>query len=121
MKPVSGPTRSRVIRGGKKYDSGKPRLELIPGDVQLECGKVYSFGAEKYAPNNWALGISWLRQIGAAERHIQKWKQLEDLDPESGINHLAHAIVDLQMALAYQLRKQDRFDDRFRLKKGRHG
>ena len=40
---------------GLKYDSEKPRLGLVLGAFArplIEIGKVGTFGANKYAPNN---------------------------------------------------------------------
>jgi hypothetical protein len=38
---------------GKKYDAGKPMMELIPPHAEIELAKVLTFGAEKYGPENW--------------------------------------------------------------------
>ena len=37
---------------GIKYDSGKNRLDLVPVYPLWELGKVYTFGANKYAEDN---------------------------------------------------------------------
>lgn len=36
---------------GKKYDDGKPMMELIPPHAELELAKVLTFGAIKYEPD----------------------------------------------------------------------
>jgi hypothetical protein len=81
----------------KKSDLGKPRFDLIPPEVELELAKVFTFGAEKYSPNNYRLGAAWGRYIAAVRRHLNAWQLGEDLDPESGLSHLAHALASLAM------------------------
>ena len=37
---------------GLKYDEGKPMLDLIPPEAIIAIGKVMTYGAMKYGPNN---------------------------------------------------------------------
>ena len=81
---------------GRKFDGGKLRYGLIPPLAQQEMVKVLTFGAQKYEPDNWKyVEGSTTRYFDAMERHIWAWKMGEQLDPESGINHLAHAMCCL--------------------------
>jgi hypothetical protein len=82
--------------GGRKFDGGKLRYGLIPPLAQAEMVKVLTFGAEKYEPDNWKkVPESKTRYFDALERHIWAWKMGEQIDPESGIHHLAHAMCCL--------------------------
>lgn len=76
--------------GGQK-GSKLARLDLIPVYAQIEEAKVYGMGAAKYAPNNWRLGYDWSLSYGAMMRHILAYWNGEDLDPQSGLPHMAHA------------------------------
>ena len=76
--------------GGKKLDQGKPRLELLPSKALESIAQVLNFGAVKYDPWQWTNGFNWSRLIGAAMRHMNAFNSGEDLDPESGLPHLAH-------------------------------
>lgn len=77
---------------GRKYDGDKLRYDLIPPHAQAAMVDVLTFGAQKYAPDNWQLVADAKRRYFAAlERHVWAWKMGEQLDPESGIHHLAHA------------------------------
>lgn len=91
---TSSSTEVRVIdpkTGGEK--GSKPeRYDLIPSSALDEVARVYGFGSRKYAVNNWVKGYDWGLSIAALERHISAFKQGEDLDPESGLHHLAHAV-----------------------------
>ncbi len=82
--------------GGRKFDGGKLRYGLIPPLAQAEMVKVLTFGAEKYEPDNWKkVPDSKTRYFDALERHVWAWKMGEEIDPESGIHHLAHAMCCL--------------------------
>jgi len=74
-----------------KFDSGKPRPELLPSAALLEISKVMAFGAKKYGDNNWREGgFDWTRIMGAMQRHLLAFNDGEDLDPETGLSHIAH-------------------------------
>lgn len=103
---------------GIKHDTDtgkKPILSLIPKSLLWEVGRVLSFGASKYAAHNWRKGINQSRLISAALRHITAFNEGEELDPESGLSHLAHAICCLSFALEQQLKPETykEFDDRY--------
>lgn len=96
---------------GVKFDQGKTRFELLPGDVLYAIGTILTFGAVKYAARNWELGMDWSRCFGALQRHLWSWWQGEDKDPESGHSHLWHAGCMLVFLIAYEIRgvgKDDR-------------
>lgn len=84
---------------GKKYDSGKADLSLIPLSAQIEEARGFMLGAEKYGRDNYKAGMESHRLVAAALRHILAWEQGEDLDPESGASHLGHARCCLAMLL----------------------
>jgi len=91
--------------GGVKHDDGKPKYALLPYDAIEEVAKVLTYGEKKYGARNWEKGMAWDRVFSATMRHLVKWWQKgEDVDPETGINHLAHAACDVLMLLAFQLR-----------------
>lgn len=99
---------------GKKFDAGKPRMELLPPVALEEVAKVLTFGASKYGAWNWAGGIVYSRLAGAALRHIFAWLRGEQTDPESGISHLGHAACCILMLLEFSSRGKDNLDDRFK-------
>lgn len=89
---------------GLKYDADKPRMDLIPPELLIEMGKVLDYGAKKYAERNWEKGFAWGRAHAAAMRHMAAWSRGENLDPETGLPHLAHAATNMAFLLAFQLR-----------------
>lgn len=92
---------------GLRYNGGKNRLDLIPCSLIDGVGRVLTFGAQKYAPDNWRkFNQQQVKEcIGSAMRHIEQYRQGNWLDPESGLPHLAHAATNLGFIL--ELHKED--------------
>lgn len=77
---------------GIKHDHGKPMWDLLPWPAVKQIVQVLTFGAEKYARDNWKdVPDQRNRYFAAMQRHITDWFGGEKLDPESGYRHLAHA------------------------------
>lgn len=88
-----------------KFDEDKPRVDLIPPRTLLEVGEVFGHGALKYRPYNYLYGggMAYSRLLGAAMRHTLAIMRGEDIDPESGKSHAAHAICSLMMLRETQI------------------
>lgn len=97
---------------GKKYDNNKPALDLIPVEALNALGEALVYGARKYNRANWAKGIQQSRLIAAALRHITAYSSGQDLDPESGLSHISHALCNLAFLTYMQKNRQD-MDDRW--------
>lgn len=81
---------------GKKYDEGKLPYDLLPPEAVEEVVRVLQFGADRYGRNNWKhLQNATDRYYAATMRHIQKWRKGQQIDSDSGLPHLAHAICSL--------------------------
>lgn len=98
-----------------KHDQRKPALDLVPPAALEAVAEVLTFGAEKYGRHNWRRsgGLEWSRLQAAALRHLVAFGRGEDLDPESGLPHLAHAGCCVLMLLEYQ-QGGEGIDDRWR-------
>jgi hypothetical protein len=107
-----------VARGGLKFDDGKVPWQLLPFDSLEEIAKVLRHGAKKYTvgsvsgANNWRKGIAYSRLLRAALGHLISWWTGEDLDPETGLSHLAHAGCCVMFLLHYVSAKRSELDDR---------
>ena len=89
---------------GIKYDSAKPRMNLLPPKAIIEVSKVLTFGAEKYDAENWRkLDDLQNRYTAGALRHIFAHMDGEQLDPETNLSHLAHALCCLLFKLEIEL------------------
>lgn len=99
----------------KKFDDGKIRYELLPGQALEDIAHVFTFGAQKYGDFNWTNGLKFLRLFGALCRHSWAWYKGETYDKESGLHHLAHAAACCMMLVEQQERKD--LDDRVSMRK----
>ena len=97
---------------GKKSDSGKPNIEYIPREALEGAGRAFGFGAQKYAPHNFKLGLAYSRLAGAIMRHLAAFMDNENADPESGLSHLDHLLSSASM-LKYMEANRPDMDDRF--------
>ena len=100
-----------------KYDNGKPSLSLLPVEPVLEVAKVFGFGAEKYGRNNWREDggeTSWLRTYDSIQRHLTSWLNGENLDPESGESHLAHAMCQMLILRQHMMDGHTKMDNRYK-------
>lgn len=79
---------------GAKLDHGKPNLDLVLGEFPralTEVGQVGTFGANKYTPRGWLqVDNAVERYSSALLRHYLSHRKGEDVDPDSGLSHLAH-------------------------------
>lgn len=97
---------------GIKFDTDKPKVELLSSIALIEISKVLTFGAKKYDDHNWRKGMHWSRLLGAATRHILAYLGGEDKDSESGLSHLAHAGCCIMFLLEYEQTHKN-LDDRY--------
>ena len=92
----------------------KTPLALIPPYAMEQTAWVHKLGAEKYGPYNWReTGVCATTYVAAIMRHLNAWRDGEDLDPESGISHIAHVACSCNILLDAQ-RCNTLQDDRFR-------
>jgi len=88
---------------GLKFDTGKLRYSLIPPAATKALAEILTFGAEKYAPNNWQLVSNpEERYTDALLRHLEAYRAGEKSDPESGFSHLKHAITNIAFLLHFE-------------------
>ncbi len=87
------PENERVA--GLKYDSGKPRISLVPPHALTEMAKVMTFGASKYKAHSWKqVENAQERYLDALLRHAIAYVAGERIDPESGLPTMAHLMCD---------------------------
>ena len=92
------------LTGGRKFDGGKLQYGLLPPLALKATVDVLTFGAEKYEPDNWkVVPDSKRRYFDALQRHVWAWKEGEQIDPESGRHHLAHALCCLMFLYEHDI------------------
>ena len=102
-----------MSQGGTKHDQNKPRMDLLCPSFTRGVAEVLTFGAKKYAPNNWRKGIEYSRIIGAIHRHLASIQEGEDIDPESGLPHIYHIGCNAQF-LGWMMKERPDLDDRWK-------
>jgi len=91
--------------GGRKFDGGKLQYGLLPPLALKATVEILTFGAEKYEPDNWKnVPDSKRRYFDAMQRHLWAWKEGEQNDPETGKNHLAHAMCCLMFLYEHDVK-----------------
>lgn len=85
---------------GRKDDAGKLRYDLLPVAPLRAVVGVLTHGAARYGADNWrAVPDAPRRYYAAAMRHLEAWRAGDELDPDSGLPHLAHAACSVLFLL----------------------
>lgn len=80
--------------------SEKLPLHLWPEVVTIHGCLALLDGALKYGRANWRHdGARASIYYDAARRHLDKWFEMNDTDPDSGLHHLAHALASIAIIL----------------------
>lgn len=87
---------------GARFNGNKREFHQLPLFSLEGVLKVLEYGATKYAPGNWLKGQPWSVPFDSMMRHMAKWQRGEELDPESGLPHLDHALTNLIFLSAYR-------------------
>lgn len=86
---------------GKKYDAGKPMVDLLVPEFIEDLAKVMTMGAKKYGIENWKGDLAKRRILAALYRHTLAYHRGEITDPESGLNHLCHVACNAMFLYWY--------------------
>lgn len=83
--------------------SDKLPIHLFPAHVVAGTSLALLDGMLKYGRTNWRVaGVRASIYSDAAARHLGHWFEGEDADPDSGLDHLFHAIACLTIILDAQ-------------------
>lgn len=104
-------TQDKVDGGGLRFNEGKLPIHLVPTSTITGLAEVLQVGARKYSERNWERGMKWSICYSSALRHLLKWQSGQDLDEETGLNHLKHALCNLAFLVEY-LETVPELDDR---------
>lgn len=84
-----------------KFDDNKLRYDLIEPVMFEALVEVLTYGAEKYAPNNWKT-VEPERYYSALMRHLVEYRKGRMLDPESNLSHLWHALTNVAFLVWFE-------------------
>jgi len=85
-----------------KGEAGKKKapMNLLPPYAMEQTAWVHKLGEAKYGSYNWRkTGVCASTYVSAIMRHLNAWRDGEDLDPESGISHIAHVATSCNILL----------------------
>jgi hypothetical protein len=94
-----------------RYNQGKLEWSLVDFDSLEGLVRVLEYGKNKYARDNWKLGMPVTQVTESLMRHLFAFAKGEDVDPESGCRHISHVLCNA-MFLEYILREKQHYDDR---------
>lgn len=78
----------------------KAPMHLLPPDALLETAKVMGFGAANYGAWNFiGANVCAHTYIAAIGRHWAAYARGEDIDPGSGLSHMAHIAANAFIVL----------------------
>jgi len=78
----------------------KPPLSLVPPSAIIYASKALENGSKKRSPYNWRESkISIMQTLDKTLRHLYKYLDGQDIDEESGLPELSHAIADLSVLI----------------------
>ncbi len=87
---------SRPANPKQAYGDKKVPLQNIPPVALVYLGMALKEGARKYGAYNWRENdVEVMTYLGATMRHVAAYLDGENIDPESGNPHLAHALASL--------------------------
>ena len=80
--------------------AGKLPLHLWPATATAHGSLALMDGALKYGRTNWRpAGVRASTYVSASMRHLNAWFEGEDMAPDSGLSHLAHALAGLAILI----------------------
>lgn len=91
-----------VVGEFMKFSQSKPRVALVPSTLQLAAARAMTYGAKKYKVDNWRNTPDIECYVSALMRHLFAWNEGEEVDPESGLNHLDHMAANLAFLIELQ-------------------
>lgn len=97
--------------GSLRANNGKPEFSQLSPQFVLRLAELMTKSAEKYEKFNWALGQEYCTPSDSLFRHFAAFLSGEDIDPESGFEHVIHIAANAM--ILYQSMKIEGLDNRY--------
>lgn len=90
-------------KSNHKYDTGKPRLDLVPPGIIEAVGIIRTYGTEKYGdPDGWK-EVEANRYVSAMMRHMVEYlRDKNSVDKESGLPHMWHIACNVAFLIEFK-------------------
>jgi len=75
---------------GDRFNEGKPRWSLVHYESLVPMIRVLEYGSKKYSRENWKKGLDLKEILESMQRHLAALMDGEEVDSESGIEHMGH-------------------------------
>jgi hypothetical protein len=119
MNEMAKPAKIELVPDGSKPTNPKDMIgsDKLPLHLWPETATVLGClglldGCCKYGRSNFrAVGVRASIYYDAARRHLNAWFEGEDVDPDSGVHHLGHALACMAI-LVEAIAKRNLNDDR---------
>ena len=103
---------THVTNPKDKIGVTKHPMSILPSTAIRWGALAAKHGADKYGPYNWRdYPIHTSVYVDAMLRHLYAYWDGEDVDPESGLNHLCHILAGCSIladAIEHDMVKDDR-------------
>lgn len=90
-----------------KFDDNKVLASAVDPLYIIGTAEVLTFGAKKYARDNWKLMNDPVRIQDSLMRHLYAYLAGEKVDPETNLSHLYHASCNLMFLANYERNLND--------------
>ncbi len=99
--PPTGEVRATDPATGAQKGRKLAELGAIDLTALLRVAEVAGYGGRKYERGNYLKGYAWSWSFDALMRHLLAFWSGENVDPESGLPHMAHASWHTLALLAF--------------------
>lgn len=90
-------------------------LQLMQAGITRKDVERWKWEMTRSGADQWKDGLSITACLESLLRHVFAFKEGEDLDQESGLSHISHAMCNL-MFISYYMLFKPKFDDRLKMK-----
>lgn len=85
------------MQKAERHNEWKPDWTLVHMQSLEPMIRVLEFGSKKYSRDNWRKPMDRSTILASAQRHLAALIDGEDIDPESGLEHIGHLLANCMM------------------------
>lgn len=104
---------SKSATGSLRFNEGKPEVSQVDPKFIMALADLMTASSKKYGKHNYALGQQYSTPFDSCMRHLMKFMQGENIDEESGKDHLIHAAANIMIMYTSTKLDNPDLDDRF--------